>query len=120
MANALSRFENGASLMVDVSFTLHAKQDEGIVKLFGDKGGFEVDPAVIMVTEKHDTIINIVPQTDNSGFHFESSFQNEINHFIECVSQGKQPISPVGDGVEIMKILCGIYESAAKGEEIRL
>jgi predicted dehydrogenase len=120
MANALIRFENGASLMVDVSFTLHAKQDEGIVKLFGDKGGFEVDPAVIMVTEKHDTIINIVPQTDNSGFHFESSFQNEINHFIECVSQGKQPISPVGDGVEIMKILCGIYESAAKGEEIRL
>jgi predicted dehydrogenase len=120
LANALIRFENGASLLVDVSFSLHAKQDEGSVKLFGDKGGFEVDPAVVIVTEKHDTILNIQPQTDSAGFHFESAFQNEVNHFIECVQQGKQPLSPVEDGVEMMRILCGIYESAAKGEEIRL
>lgn len=120
LANALIRFENGASLMVDVSFTLHAKQDEGSVKLYGDKGGFEVDPAMVIVTEKHDTILNIQPQTDSAGFHFDSAFHNEINHFLECIQQGKQPISPVEDGVEIMKILCGIYESAAKGEEIQL
>ncbi|WP_373231119.1 Gfo/Idh/MocA family protein [Cohnella sp.] len=120
IANALIRFENGASLMIDVSFTLHAKQDEGSVKLFGDKGGFEVDPAVVIVTEKYNTILNVHPQTDSPSFHFESAFQNEINHFIECVQQGKQPLSPVEDGVEMMRILCGIYESAAKGEEIRL
>lgn len=120
LANALIRFENGASLMVDVSFALHAKQDEGAVKLYGDKGGFEIDPAVVIVTEKHDTILNIQPQTDSSGFQFDAAFQSEINHFIECVQQGKKPISPVEDGVEMMKILCGIYESASKGEEIRL
>jgi predicted dehydrogenase len=120
LANALIRFENGASLMVDVSFTLHAKQDEGSVKFYGDKGGFEVDPAIVMVTEKHDTIMNILPQTDSDGFQVESAFQNEINHFIACVMTGKQPLSPVSDGVEIMRILCGIYESAAKGEEIHL
>lgn len=28
-------------------------------------------------------------------------------------------LSPVQDGVEMMKILCGVYESSAKGEEIR-
>ncbi len=33
---------------------------------------------------------------------------------------GTQPLSPVEDGVEMMKILCGIYESAAKGAEVRL
>lgn len=38
MANAMIRFENGASLLVDVSFTLHAKEDELTVKLYGDKG----------------------------------------------------------------------------------
>jgi hypothetical protein len=32
MANALIRFENGASLLADVSFTLHAKKDEIAVK----------------------------------------------------------------------------------------
>ncbi|RED55469.1 Gfo/Idh/MocA family protein [Cohnella lupini] len=121
LANAIIRFENGASLMVDVSFSLHAKQDEGSVKLYGDKGGFEIDPKISIVTEKYDTILNIQPQTDSeAGFTGDPAFVEEINHFIDCIVNGTKQISPVEDGVEIMKILCGIYESAAKGEEIRL
>lgn len=79
LANALIRFENGASIMVDVSFTLHGKQDERSVKIYGDKGGFEVDPEFSMVTEKYDTILNVAPQTDAKGFQFGIAFQNEIN-----------------------------------------
>lgn len=120
MANALIRFENGASLLVDVSFTLHAKSNEGAVKLYGEKGGFEIDPETVIVTEQNDTILNVYPQTDNKGFHFDGAFQNEINHFIDCVSNGTTPLSPVEDGVEMMKILIAIYESAAKGAEVRL
>ncbi|MBH5319085.1 Gfo/Idh/MocA family oxidoreductase [Paenibacillus sp. GSMTC-2017] len=120
MGNALIRFENGASLAVEASFTIHAKDNEGFVKLYGEKGGMEVDPEVVIVTEKYNTIINSYPQTDHKGFHFESAFQNEINHFIDNVINGTKPISPVEDGVEMMKILCGIYESAAKGVEVQL
>lgn len=120
LANALIRFENGASLLVDVSFTLHAKSNESAVKLYGEKGGFEIDPETVIVTEQNDMILNVYPQTDNKGFDFTGAFQNEIDHFIDCVSNGRQPISPVEDGVEIMKILAGIYESAAKGAEVRL
>ncbi len=121
MANALIRFENGASILVDVSYSLHAKQDEGSVKLYGDKGGFEIDPEIVIVTEKHNTILNIQPQTNSkAGFQGDPAFQNEINHFIDCIAKGEKPLSPVEDGVEMMKILCGIYESAAKGEEIHL
>lgn len=120
MANALIRFENGASLMIDVSFTLHAKGNEGTVKLYGDKGGFEIDPAVAIITEKHNTILNIEPQTDSKSFQIEQAFANEIGHFIECVLSGSQPLSPVEDGVEIMKILSAIYESAATQKEVFL
>ncbi|MGE7823425.1 Gfo/Idh/MocA family protein [Paenibacillus sp. NPDC093718] len=120
MANAMIRFENGASLLVDVSFTLHSKENLQSVKLYGDKGGFEIDPEVSIVTEKHDTIINIQPQTDNKGFDFDAAFQSEVNHFISCIENGTTPLSPVEDGVEIMKILCGIYESAEKGAEVLL
>ncbi|MEK3885444.1 Gfo/Idh/MocA family oxidoreductase [Paenibacillus sp. PL2-23] len=120
MANALIRFENGASLMVDVSFTLHAKKDEMSVRLYGDKGGMEIDPEAVIVSERNNTIVNIHPQTDHKAFDFASGFQNEIDHFIESVLNGTQPISPVQDGVEIMKILCGIYESAEKGHEVKL
>jgi predicted dehydrogenase len=120
LANALIRFENGASLMVDVSFTLHAKQDERSVRLYGEKGGFEIDPEIVIVREQSDTIVNIYPQTDHKEFEFNSAFQNEINHFASNVISGSTPISPVQDGVTIMKMLCAIYESAAKGEEVKL
>ncbi|WP_339218900.1 Gfo/Idh/MocA family oxidoreductase [Paenibacillus sp. FSL W7-1332] len=120
MANAMIRFENGASLLVDVSFTLHSKENLQSVKLYGDKGGFEIDPEVVIVTEKHDTIINIQPQTDNKGFDFNAAFQSEVDHFISSIENGTAPLSPVEDGVEIMKILCGIYESAEKGVEVLL
>ena len=118
LANALIRFENGASLFVDVSYSLHLKQDEGTVKLFGEKGGAEVDPKLSIVTEKHDMIVNLEPQIDSLSFDFNQAFQNEINHFISCVNGETETICPVQDGVELMKILCGIYESSEKGTEI--
>jgi predicted dehydrogenase len=120
LASAMIRFENGASLQVDVSFALHAQKDEASIKLYGDKGGFEIDPEIVIVTEKHDTILNVTPQTDHRGFRFEAAFQSEIDHFIECVREGRKPISPVEDGVEMMKILNAVYESAERREEIRL
>jgi len=119
LANALIRFDNGASLMVDVSFTLHAKQDEISVKLYGDKGGLELEPAIALVSEKHNTILNVAPQTDQKGLNVNVAFQNEIRKFVESVTTGQEPVSPVEDGVELMKILCGIYESAATGREVR-
>jgi len=119
LANALIRFENGASLMVDVSFTLHAKKDELYVKLFGERGGAELEPELQLVMERHNTILNATPQLDNLSFDFKDAFQREINHFVAASLGEKDTLSPVQDGVEMMKILCGIYESAATGKEIR-
>jgi predicted dehydrogenase len=119
MANALIRFENGASLMVDVSFTLHAKKDEISVKLYGDQGGVELEPELFIVSEKHDTILNITPQINQLTFNFGQAFQSEVDHFIQCCLTGQPTNSPVEDGVEMMKMLCGIYESAQKGIEIQ-
>jgi predicted dehydrogenase len=119
LANAVIRFENGASLMVDVSFTLHAKQNEISAKLYGDKGGCEIEPELAIITEKYDTILNVTPQVNSLGLNVNEAFQNQINHFVDCCLTGKTPISPVEDGVEIMKMLCGIYESAELGKEIQ-
>ncbi|CAM3611514.1 Gfo/Idh/MocA family protein [Marinicrinis lubricantis] len=118
LANALIRFENGASIMVDVSFTLHAQKDELSVKIYGDKGGAELEPELAIVTEKHDTILNVLPQVDNLSFDFVDAFKNEIAHFIDATMGRKETLSPVQDGVEMMKMLCAIYESSETGKEI--
>ena len=76
------RFENGASLMVDVSFTLHAKGESVAVNVYGEKGGAEVEPELQITTEKHNTILNATPQIDALSFDFKKGFQNEIDHFV--------------------------------------
>jgi predicted dehydrogenase len=120
LATALIRFENGASLYVDVSFTIHAVQDEVAVKLYGDKVGFELEPKLAMTTEKHDTIVNITPQIDHLNFQFEEAFQSEIDHFVASCLGKTTTLSPVEDGLELMKMLCGAYESASLGKEVLL
>jgi predicted dehydrogenase len=120
LTNALIRFENGASILVDVSFTLHAKQNELYVKLFGDKGGAEFEPELALVTEQHNTILNVTPQIDDIRFNVTKAFKNEINHFVACCLEGKENIAPVADGVQVMKMLNGIYESAKTGKEVYL
>ncbi|WP_349408601.1 Gfo/Idh/MocA family oxidoreductase [Pseudalkalibacillus sp. SCS-8] len=118
MANGLIRFENGASLAVDVSFTLHSKQDELNAKLYGTSGGAELEPELQIITEKHNTILNATPQIDTLTFDFDKGFHREIEHFIRSCHGLEEPISPVEDGVEVMKMLHGIYESADKKREI--
>jgi predicted dehydrogenase len=118
LANALIRFDNGASLMVDVSFTLHARKDELTVKLYGDKGSAEIEPELQIISEKHQTILNMTPQIDHPSFQFQPGFNAEIAHFVDCCRGRTETISPVEDGVEMIKILNAIYQSAAEGKEI--
>ncbi|TDF93024.1 Gfo/Idh/MocA family protein [Paenibacillus piri] len=119
LANALIRFENGASLMVDVSFTLHAVKNELSISVHGTKGGAQVEPELQIATEKHDMMLNLLPQADKLTFDFVAGFQNEINHFTGSCLGRLETLSPVEDGVEMMKMLCAVYESAALGQEIR-
>ncbi|MGP4040862.1 Gfo/Idh/MocA family protein [Gracilibacillus sp. D59] len=120
LANALIRFDNDASLFVDVSYTLHATKDETGVKLYGTKGGLEIEPEIKFVTEQHNTMLTSYPQTDSPKLDVEQAFVGEITHFVDCCLTGKAPISSVDDGVQMIRILNGIYESAEKNQEITL
>lgn len=120
LANALIRFENGASLFIDVSFTLQMKQDEVAIKLYGEYSGAEIEPTLSIVQERHGTILNVDPQIDDKQFNFTGSFNNEINHFIRCIVNNEKNIAPVEDGLIVMKMLSAIYESAKLGKEVEL
>lgn len=44
---------------------------------------------------------------------------SSIDHFIDCVMTGSKPGPSAEDGLEIQRILDGLYQSAATGREIR-
>ena len=119
MALALVRYDNGAALSVEVSFSLHTKQDSGCVELFGTKGGAKLNPQLELYTELENYLVDMTPDAD-TALSFDGLFDGEINHFVDCVMNGTPCQSPAQDGVDISRILDAIYESARLGREVRL
>ncbi|MGL6174490.1 MAG: Gfo/Idh/MocA family protein [Cellulosilyticaceae bacterium] len=119
LVSAMIRFDNGAVLSIEASFSLNLKKDEGTIELFGTKGGAKISPEVEMYTEMNGYMVD-VNMNMPTALSFDGLFENEINHFVECVQEGIPCISPAQDGIEIMRILDGIYESARIGHEVSL
>ncbi|MEG2597686.1 MAG: Gfo/Idh/MocA family oxidoreductase, partial [Oscillospiraceae bacterium] len=117
LASALIRYDNGAVLSIEASFSLNIKEDEGKIQLFGTKGGAKIDSGVEMYTDINDYMAN-VNLTIPTSLSFNGLFQNEINHYVDCLINGTACKSPASDGIAIMKILDAVYESARTGHEV--
>lgn len=117
LATAMIRFDNGAVLSVEASFSLNIKKDQGVIELFGTKGGAKLDPELEMYAEINDYMVD-VQLAAKTALSFDGLFENEINHFIDCIKDGVECISPAQHGIDIMTILDAIYESAQTGHEV--
>lgn len=119
LASAMIRFDNGAVLSIEASFSLHIKKDEGKIELFGTKGGAKLNPELEIYNELNDYLSNISFDAE-TALSFDGLFENEINHFVSCLTKGTPCLSPAEDGIDIMTILDAIYESAKTGHEVIL
>ncbi|MDX6283567.1 MAG: hypothetical protein QOH03_4638 [Kribbellaceae bacterium] len=118
-ATAQIRFANGAVLDVDTSYSLHARNSTS-VKIHGDKGGAEIEPELLMITEQHDTLVHIQPQIDSLGFDFTTAFANQIDHFLRICRREIEPDATAGHGLEMARILTAVYESARTASEVTI
>ncbi len=119
LASALIRFDNGAVLAIEASFSLNIKKDEGKIQLFGTKGGAKIDPELEMYTEINNYMAD-VNLNNATALSFDGLFANEVNHFVSCLVDGTDCKSPAQDGIDIMTILDAVYESARTGHEVVL
>lgn len=119
LATALIRFDNGATVAIEASFALNIKKDVGDIQLFGTKAGCKIDPEVEFFTQDNGYLTNVTLNR-SSALSFDGLFQNEINHYVDCIVNGTPCRAPAEDGVTLMKILDAIYESAKTGHEVVL
>lgn len=119
LASALIRFDNGATLSVEASFSLNIKKPEGKIEFFGTKGGACLNPELEIYTEINDYLADVTLDA-KTALSFDGLFANEINHYISCIKGETQCISTADDGIVIMEILDAIYESARTGHEVIL
>lgn len=118
LATAMIRFDNGAVLSIEAAFSLNLKKDEGKIEFFGTKGGAKLDPELELYGEVNGYMTDMTLASTKTALSFDGLFENEINHFIDCLNGRTACLAPAEDGVWLMKILDAVYESAKTGHEV--
>ncbi|MBR4236345.1 MAG: Gfo/Idh/MocA family oxidoreductase [Clostridia bacterium] len=106
-------FENGASLLFEVSWALNAP-GESFTQICGSKAGARMDPLVIY-TEQNGYLTDNTPSPGKNDMFYE-----EIDHFIHCLRTGEKPKSDLNQAVTMQRILQGIYDSARLHREVEI
>lgn len=118
MAIGFVRFDNGAALQFEFSWASNVEAEQKFVEWRGTEGGFAlVNDKLKIFTEEDGILMDQQP-----GFAAATIPQHTANirHFIEVVLGRDEPVYVPSQGVDMIKILSAIYESAASGREIRL
>ena len=115
LAVGMVKFDNGMTMSLEFSYSEEIEQGHIGVEIYGSKGGAVVEPHLTLMTEMHDYMVNITPQMDHVN---DVNFEAEIRHFIACVNGEAECRNRIEDGVELMRIICAMYESARTGHEV--
>jgi predicted dehydrogenase len=124
LAAGFVRFDNGAALTVETSWGSHTRpgRDEYFVTLYGSEAGAELDvnnygehDTVRLFTDRAGQAVSVAPNLRAGGGH-----ELAVKHFVEAIRQGLEPDSPGEQGVALMRIIDGLYESARTGREVSL
>lgn len=119
LAAAFIRFEGGTTLVAETSWASHVAAEGSYVKLMGTRGGAEITGNDLTVyTELHGEQVDITPAY--APREWSDCIAAEIAHFVDCIRTRRTPMSTGEQGVEIMQILDGIYESAAGNRMVHI
>ena len=122
LAAAMIRFENGATLVVEASWAANIKERELMeTRLLGTEGGlvqrnlnetyeFEAEMYVERDGAQYDVKLHAPRRRVRSAMH----------HFVECLINDMPHTATGEEGLLVMEILDAIYESASKGEPVRI
>lgn len=121
LATGFIRFENGASLHIEFSWASNIEKENSYIELLGTKAGARLhdDGRGLMVFgETNGTLTDLHPVfgvTELTKPHTAN-----IHHFVDCVLHGVKPDFTPQQGVDMIKILTALYESAETRREVLL
>ncbi len=114
-ASAMIRFDNGAILHVEASFNLNKNnRSDGDLVFYGSKAGLNLDPFELY-TECNDMLADIKIHGPTGAGDY---FFKEMENFIDAIEGKASCKATADDGVEIMRILDAVYESAETGKSV--
>lgn len=117
LAMGMIRFDNGALLQIEFSWASNIEKENRFVELRGTKAGLSwTDSGVKIFSEDNGELTDTVsPTIDQQNGH-----RKNLKHFYDVVIEGAEPQFKPQQGIDMIKILCAIYESARTGKEVIL
>lgn len=114
------RLDNGATLTIEVSWTLLMDRDFFYTNLFGDHGGALLNPLRIH-KELHGNLVNVTPAKEETPQNlYKKSYENELRYFIDSLRDETVLVTSPEENLERMRIVDAVYESAKSGREVIL
>ncbi len=112
------RFDTGAIMQVESSFSAHIEKDVFNFQIMGTKGGYNWETSTLF-TDHAGTMVNSkaswLPSAD-----FGELFVKKLQNFADGCLLGTPLRAPGEAGMAVQKMIDGIYRSAAAGHEVTI
>ncbi|RMF80478.1 MAG: gfo/Idh/MocA family oxidoreductase [Chloroflexi bacterium] len=121
-ASAFIRFDNGATLILEVSWLLHhntgGKTEDMQMWLYGSEGGAHWPGNTLHDSDytRHQMYDHTLLLTDN----INEPHAQECIEFAQAILDDAPSPVPAEQSLQVMRILDGVYQSAAQGREVVL
>lgn len=128
---AILEFENGVVGVIDTGYTVTAPGNT-LVEVYGDKGAVLINQSdksfQLYIDKNSENKIPYTEQKENKKWQKYnidklkklSKFDNYIKHWIDCIINDKEPVTPGEEGMASLEIVLAAYESAATGKWVEL
>lgn len=118
LAHGFIRFDNGATLHIEFSWASNVEEEMTYVELRGSKSGTTMkNGAVKLFHEIEGAMCTTIPELNHKGL---GNHEKNLHHFIDVLQGRDKPIIQPEHGVDMIKILSALYESAETGREVRM
>ena len=120
LATALIKLDNGGTITLDVSWAANTQFQDGgpYIYLMGTEGGASLQQGKgTLHSELFDRTADVELQRPTN----DEGPRSRMNlHFVECVREGKEPITSAMSGLANSLVLEAIYESSRTGSVVTL
>lgn len=118
LATGFIRFDNNATLQIEFSWASNVQEEGTFLELRGTKAGASlVKGELKLFGEMAGHLVNIQPIMGNRTV---DAHGEHIKHFVQVVQGREDPILIPQHGIDMIKILTALYQSAELGAEVRL
>ncbi|HBN83455.1 MAG TPA: gfo/Idh/MocA family oxidoreductase, partial [Clostridiales bacterium] len=123
LATGYVKFDNGATMVIEFSWAENIETEGRYYELMGTKAGAKWHSGynngkLSIFGEEQGITTNIEPNFKKSGKREQHA--GNLDHVVDCLLGKAEPIFKPQQGVDMIKIISAIYESAETGKEVIL